>query len=374
MPCIASALVVGGSIGGLSTAIALARAGVQVDVVENATSALGTSIGFSGRAANALVDLGVYEKVRDCSTVFPADTLAITFRDSTGAIVISPGKRPTWEGYVDGVGVYRPAFIELLEEVARDLGVRVRRGVTYDTLENGEGAVTATFTDGTNGHYDLLVGADGIFSKLRERFFPDAGKPQFTGQFSIRAQSPGPPVEGASWFESPAGSFGFYNLPQGVYIACHLAMPVWKMVSDEELREMFFGLLDSMTAPTARTLRDRCARDVTLLGRPFEWHMLADPWYRGRVLLIGDAAHATSAHMGMGGGMALEDAVVLAQCITAADNLNDALSTFMARRFERVKLVVDTSVKLSEMELAGASPQETRAVAGGAFQRISQPY
>ncbi len=132
--------------------------------------------------------------------------------------------------------------------------------------------------------------------------------------------------------------------------------------------------MDSYTAPAIVELRKRLTPDADLICRPFEWILLSEPWYRGRSLLIGDAAHATTAHMGMGGGMALEDAVVLAQCLDKASTLQEAFETFMTRRLPRVRTVVETSVALSKLEQAKAPPLESRGLMKTAFEAISQPY
>jgi hypothetical protein len=96
--------------------------------------------------------------------------------------------------------------------------------------------------------------------------------------------------------------------------------------------------------------------------------------YRGRALLIGDVAHATTAHMGMGGGMALEDAVVLGQCVAGAATQPEALDAFMTRRFERVRSVVETSVRLSRLEQEKAPPSENQTLLTSAFRALAEPY
>lgn len=375
MACISTALVVGGSIAGTAAAIALARSGVQVDLVELADVPLGASLAFSGRAAMALVELGIYDEVRATGTPFGPDSTAATFRDSTGRIVSPPPPRPTWPGAVDAVAVYRPVFLDVVSAAAKSLGVRIRRGVSYETIDNGEDAVTVAFTDGETGRYDLLVAADGIGSKTRGLIFPEVGKPEFSGQLSIRWMAPGPDIEEAGWYVSPVGRMAFYYLPQNlIYVPAVISMPERKWLSDEDVRSKFVELLDSMSAPAVRELRSRLTEDSELIGRPFEWIMLPDPWYRNRTLLIGDAAHATSAHMGMGGGMALEDAAVLGQCVSTAETLPEALRAFMERRFERARLVVETSVRLGQLEREKAPLSENRALLTKAFAALGQPY
>ena len=77
-----------------------------------------------------------------------------------------------------------------------------------------------------------------------------------------------------------------------------------------------------------------------------------EPWYRGRVLLIGDAAHATTPHLGQGAGMAIEDAIVLSEELTAGGDLEQQLQRFMARRFERCKYISENSIMAGEREMA----------------------
>ena len=111
-----------------------------------------------------------------------------------------------------------------------------------------------------------------------------------------------------------------------------------------------------------------------MIARPFESILVPDNWVRGRTLLIGDAAHATTAHLGMGGGMALEDSVVLGQCMASAATLDEAMSRFMARRYDRVRTVVETSLALSQLEQRGAPRVEAVALMKTALATISESY
>ena len=150
-------------------------------------------------------------------------------------------------------------------------------------------------------------------------------------------------------------------------------MPEQKL-TQAEIYSLVKNLLDSYTAPAVVELRRHLTPSSDLICRPFKWILVPPPWHRGRTLLIGDAAHATTAHMGMGGGMALEDAVVLAKCIAAAPTLADAYDAFMSRRLERVRTVVKTSVTMSRIEQAGTSRLENVALMSSALAAIAQPY
>ncbi len=375
MACISTAVIIGGGIAGLATAIALQKIGIQCDVVEISASSLGWSLGLSGRAVDTLVELGIYEECRRTGRSFDPNSTALTMSDAQGNVISKGPQRPTWPGAKPTVGVYRPEFLRILYEAAERAGATIRRPLSAASIDVQEDACHVTFTDGTEGSYDLVIGADGISSATRRMLFPNAGKPAYAGQMSIRWMAPGAPVQGEGWFISPLGRLGFYWLPGNVvYVAAVIDAPEGTWLEGEKLYEVYSKLLDSFTAPPVVELRRRLAPDAAVMCRPFESIMVPTPWYNGRALLIGDAAHATTAHMGMGGGMALEDACVIGQCLAAAQTLPDALQQFQERRFERVRSVVESSVALSRLEQQKAQPSELVPFLTAALQALAQPY
>ena len=108
--------------------------------------------------------------------------------------------------------------------------------------------------------------------------------------------------------------------------------------------------------------------------RPLEWLLLPDPWYQGRVVLIGDAAHATTPHMASGAGIAAEDGLTLAQEIARHDDVAAALRAFMDRRFERARLVVENSVRIGEIEMAGGDSAQATRMLGSTMGQLQAPY
>jgi 2-polyprenyl-6-methoxyphenol hydroxylase-like FAD-dependent oxidoreductase len=102
--------------------------------------------------------------------------------------------------------------------------------------------------------------------------------------------------------------------------------------------------------------------------------LLPKPWHRGRIVFIGDAAHATTPHMASGAGLAAEDGLVLAEEIAATDDVAKALDSFAERRFERARMVVENSVRVGEIEMAGGNQMDANRMLGDTMQRLHEPY
>lgn len=377
MPCVSNGLIVGGGIGGLAAAIALQQIGVQCDVVEIDAKPVGAGIGFAGRAPQALEALGIYEEVYATGKPFTDAMKAPVMRDAAGIALAAPPPPQDFPGSKPPVGVHRPVFADILTRRATALGARIFNGMSITGIEECEDAAKVTLTNGEVRHYDFVIGADGIHSRTRSLLFPETPEPEYAGQMSIRWLTSFPAIEGEDWYVAgDVGRVGMHNQPhqQLIYVPMVINMPEAKL-SQEQSYTIVRDLLDRYSAPAMIELRSRLAPDAALIARPFKWLLVKDPWYKGRTLLIGDAAHATTAHMGMGGGMALEDAVVLAECIEEASSLSEAYERFMERRFERVRTVVETSVALSKLEQSGVpdGPEKGKLMRDAMFA-LSSPY
>ena len=115
-------------------------------------------------------------------------------------------------------------------------------------------------------------------------------------------------------------------------------------------------------------------KDSLVNYRPLEWVLLPAPWHKGRVVLIGDAVHATTPHMASGAGMAVEDGLVLAEELSRHDSPDEALAAFSVRRFERARMVVENSVRIGDIEMAGGDQRDANAMLGGTMHKLQQPY
>jgi 2-polyprenyl-6-methoxyphenol hydroxylase-like FAD-dependent oxidoreductase len=129
-----------------------------------------------------------------------------------------------------------------------------------------------------------------------------------------------------------------------------------------------FGGMVSQIRETVRTTNAH-----TINYRPLEVLLQPDPWFRGRVVLIGDAAHATTPHLASGAGMAIEDGIVLVDELQSQPTVAAALESLMVRRFDRCRLVIENSVKLGQIEMTHGSPAEHTRLMSEALGVLRQP-
>ena len=174
-------LIIGGGIGGLSTAIALRRAGITVDLIEIKSEWKVYHVGIivQGNFIRAMAALGVADQAVAAGFAY----FGVRFQTLHGQTVAEiPGIPMAGPNYPTDLGMGRPALHTILSEAALAAGTNVRLGVTFTDIQQNENSATVTFTDGTTGEYDLVVGADGVQSKVRSCVFGDELQPKFTGQ------------------------------------------------------------------------------------------------------------------------------------------------------------------------------------------------
>jgi 2-polyprenyl-6-methoxyphenol hydroxylase-like FAD-dependent oxidoreductase len=348
-----SVLVVGGGIAGLSAAIALRKAGAAVQVLElnPKWDVYGVGIIQPGNAIRALDALGLAEQAVEQGFAIAGSR----FHDSQGNLLGEvPAPPLLGPRYPAMNGITRPRLHRIFQQAVQNAGAEVRLGVTLESVgEEGR----ATLTDGTEGRYDLVVGADGINSLVRRLVFPDAPGPEYTGQVCWRHNFPKP--EGQDRLDVFVGSRGKTGLvplaPELMYLFLIERCPAAEVdVPDELLAPTLRERLAEFGGPVAR-LRDELISDsAEVVYRPVESLLVPSPWFRGRVVLIGDAAHATSPHVGQGAAMAIEDAVVLAEEVTSDVDPDAALGRFMERRFARCRRIWEISRQLGTWEIENA--------------------
>jgi 2-polyprenyl-6-methoxyphenol hydroxylase-like FAD-dependent oxidoreductase len=240
----------------------------------------------------------------------------------------------------------------VLSSAALEAGTCVRLGVTFAELRDSDRNIEVRFTDGSNGEYDLVVGADGVNSKLREHLFGDSLKPKLTGQSVWRYNVPRPPEldRARMYLGLEGGKCGFIPLTADTgYVLLVQADPPGIRIPDDQLAPEFRRRLARCTGVMGK-LRDQIVDSHLVVYRPLKALFMPPPWHRGRVVLIGDAVHATTPHMGQGAAQAMEDAVVLGELLARDEPLPELMDAFMRRRFERCKFVQEASLQIGEWE------------------------
>lgn len=366
-------LIVGGGVGGAATAIRMAERGVSVDLVDiqDDWGAAGTGVTLSVLTARALCDLGFAEQLMKHGNLH--DT--ITFYDAAGEIQHTHVSPRLYSPDVPAEGgILRPTLHKILEARLRELGVSIRTGTTITELTQKNDKVDVVFTDNSSGSYDLLIGADGLNSDIRDMVKPDASKPFYTGQVCWRAQFKLPDNWDGPRFYFGPNKVGFTPCGEGqmyMYLLENVKEKPW--YKEEELLSHLLNLLKPFGGELGK-LRDSMDENTPVMARSLESIVVDDPWHTGRVILIGDAAHSTTPHLASGAGMAVEDAIVLVDELDKADDYDSAMDAFMARRFPRGKLVVGNSLRLGQLEQDGAPAEEMRQLMMDSMQAIAEPY
>ena len=367
-------LIVGGGIGGMSCAISLRQAGIPVDLVEidPTWKIYGAGITITGPTLRALRTLGVLDEMKQCGATWQGAFVYTQSGQFTEELNF-PSIEPDLPG---SGGIMRPELHRILSTKTLASGVHVRLATTVETLSQVPGGVEVKLTNGHREQYRLVVGADGIYSKMRERLFPGAPKPKFTGQVLYRVVAERPAgFDRTHFYMGPDSKLGFNPVSRShMYMFLLQRSPSNPWVPVEEQPRRLYEAMKGWggIAPEVReTVMTTNAHTINY--RPLETVLLPDPWYRERVVLIGDAAHATTPHLASGAGMAVEDGIVLAEEVKRDGDIDAALPRFMKRRYERGKLVVENSLRLGELEMTHGSPKEYSRVMMAAVARLAQP-
>ncbi|MEV4743008.1 NAD(P)/FAD-dependent oxidoreductase [Streptomyces sp. NPDC049555] len=364
----ARALIIGGGIAGPVTAMALQRAGIEAAVHEAYPAGADDVGAFLVLFANGLAALAAIDAdavVREHS--FPARTAE--FLGADGAAL---GSRPL-AGANGGAAprtLSRSVLHRVLREEAARRGIPVHHGKRLVDRRTGPGGtVTALFADGTRAEGDVLVGADGIHSRTRTLLDPAAPAPRPTGQTTVcgRLRDPAHAVPPATYrmMYGTRGFFGCTTAPDGTtYWFANVpgapgpgAGPAhWRHL----VAQAFAGDGTPAAAMAAATGDDIVGTSAHDLQRTPVWH-------DRHTVLVGDAAHATAPNAAQGASLAIEDGVVLAQCLRDLPGIPRAFAAYERLRRGRAERVVALSAALAA-RLAGAADENTpqRGDDGGA--------
>ncbi|MBB4613445.1 FAD-dependent monooxygenase [Novosphingobium taihuense] len=371
---IATALVVGGGIGGMATAISLAERGVAVDLIDIDPEwrVYGAGITITGPTLRAYRRLGLLDAIKAEGAITSKTRL---FRFD-GTHMLDLDEPVIEEGLPATGGIMRPVLHRIMQARVRELAIPVRLGLTVNALENAEQGVDVRFSDGTERRYDLVVGADSVFSRVRDLAFPHMGPAQPTGQGCWRISIAKPPGLDAGEF-----FLGHAN-PCGITACAPDTVYMWMLTPHEEREshmdeEELFVTLKSLLADfggNAGWIRDNMTREDWINYRPLAAVLQPGDWFNGRIVLLGDAVHATTPHLASGAGMAVESGIVLAEELAGSGDVRAALQAYQERRFDRCRDVIETSVAVGKLQLEHGDPKVHAHMLEGALSRLNQPF
>jgi 2-polyprenyl-6-methoxyphenol hydroxylase-like FAD-dependent oxidoreductase len=336
--------IVGGGIGGIATALALHRAGIQAVVYERASrlQEVGAGMMLWPNATRALREMGLLDKVVARS----GGSTNFLVRAQSGRILLNIA---LGRFEVPAVCIRRSDLLGIL--LAALPGEFVRLGKELHRFEQDQCKVRLFFADGSVAEHDALIGADGIRSHVRSQLFGPSdpiyrGYTIWRGLADYHGSALMPGCNSESW--GAGQRFGILNTGQGRFTwyatanvpASHRDAPAGRK---REVQEMFAGwhepIADFLEATEEMKILKHGARDCPPLRH----------WGRGLVTLLGDAAHPCTPNLGQGGCMALEDALVLARCVERDRNLATALRHYESRRRPRTRHIQQRSLLLGRI-------------------------
>jgi 2-polyprenyl-6-methoxyphenol hydroxylase-like FAD-dependent oxidoreductase len=370
-------IIVGGGIGGLTLAHGLARSGADVRVVEAARreDRLGTGITLLENALRALDRVGLTDPILASGFGWSV----VSTRDAAGNVLHEQTLPKTYKpGAPAAAGIMRTRLGELLEEHAIASGAAIDFETTIERFTQRDGGVEVALSSGERDHCDVLVAADGAYSKTRTLLFGERCRPIYSGQGVWRYTVPRPAgIAGFTLFRSREGRI-VGALPLSA-TECYLFYlehtPEHVRFPDDRLGELLKERLAPFSAPEIREAVDGMEPSRHISFRPIDHILMPEPWHKGRVVLLGDAAHALTPQLTSGGGMAIEDAVVLSEELTSRVDVDEALRAYSARRMERVRPVYEHSLAICRLEQdPSASSEEAVRILMAGHGFLAKPF
>jgi FAD-dependent urate hydroxylase len=354
------ALIVGGGVAGPVASMALRQAGIDsvvYEAYEGGADDAGAFLTFASNGLDALRTIDAHHLV--LSEGFP--TPRMTIHSGTGKHL---GDVPNGGTLPDGTvsqTLRRADLYRALRDEAVRRGARIEYGKRLVDAESTPDGVVARFEDGTEAVGDLLIGADGIHSRVRRIIDPSAPGARYIPVLNIGGYARGVRVSAEPGsFRMIFGKRAFFGY------AVHPSGEVWwfanpprpdeptsaelAAIGTEQWRDTLMDLFAGDASPAVEIIR-------STPGKLAGWATYDLPsvptWYRGSLVIIGDAAHATAPSAGQGASMAVEDAVVLARCLRDLPDSGQTFAAYERLRRARVERIVAHGARTSNSKAAG---------------------
>ncbi|MGV9589898.1 FAD-dependent oxidoreductase [Streptomyces tendae] len=359
-------LVIGGGAAGSAVTILLRRAGCAVDLIEakddwNATA--GSGITLQGNALRVLRELGVWEQVE--ASGFGFGSVGITAPDGT-VLHVQDDLRTGGDDLPATVGMQRPRLQQILIDAVRAGGATVRLGTTAEILDQDADGVSVRLSDGTEHRYGLVVAADGLGSRTRAAIGITA-RPEPTGMAIWRVAAPRPAgvVRTDLAYGGPAYIAGYCPTSETTLYAYVVEANRDRASIPRESYAEEMRRLASSYGGHWPEITEHITDPAKVNHTRFDRLLVEGSWHRGRVVLVGDAAHCCPPTLAQGAALSLEDAWVLAQMLTGSDDWGDVLfQAYHERRIARVRPVVEASVQIGQWQLDGVRDADVPGLMG----------
>lgn len=358
MANIRTALIIGGGIAGPVTALALRKAGIEATVHEaypSSAQGVGGTLMVAPNGLDALRIIGADKAVRAIGQPITRMVMANGRGKSVGEFPGLPGMPPS-------LLIWRSELCRVLHRHAAAHGISIEYGKRLIGVEQTAAGITARFSDGSNASADVLIGADGIRSAVRTLIDPQAPGPQYTGLLGFGGRAMGSGAIGrpgamhfvhgkhaflGHWTEPDGSTMWFGNLPHPTPLTAAEARAVPAAQWLETLREVYRD-----DVPGGALLAHTSPEQLLVTGAG-EILPPVPHWHRGRMVLVGDAAHAPSSSSGQGASLAMESAIQLARCLRDLPDLTTAFLAYERLRRPRVEKVAADAAKTNNRKASG---------------------
>jgi 2-polyprenyl-6-methoxyphenol hydroxylase-like FAD-dependent oxidoreductase len=347
-----SILIVGGGIGGLTAGAALKQRGFDPVIVErkHEWAPVGAGIVLGINAMNVMKNLGLTEALLERSRLL--ETMDVT--DYRGNTLNTMSLHELREKHGPSIAIHRARLHDALLMAHEDTEIRLNK--KFDIMDDANGGVNVEFSDGQTERFDVVIGADGIRSAVRDELFP--GTPiHYSGYTCWRfVANDLSEITTTREMWGRGKRFGVVPLADG-QVYCFTTENAkrqadrFKAIKLDKFREKFseFG------GDVPRILESLGEKDP-IIHDDLEQVFLKQ-WYSGAVALLGDAAHAMTPNMGQGAAMAIEDGWVLAECLAEEEAVQDAFDRYQKRRQPRVNSIQQQSFQIGKVaQWEGALP------------------
>jgi len=377
MTAVHKVAIAGSGVAGLAAAIQLAKAGVAVDVFEAKPEVTphGSGISLQGNALRAFGQLGAWDDIRAAG--YPFEGLKLRAPGPDAPVVASlPDVKMGGPDYPAAMGMPRPALAKILFEHAQRAGASIRFGAKVTGIDvQDSGAVEVVVNGESAGVYDLLIGADGLHSTVRGLIgIETTPEPNGMGIWRTFVSRPAEVESSELYYGGPVYIAGYTPTGEDTMYAFLVEKAQDRFdVSPEDATRIMLEESRAYGGPW-NSIRADLEKGAAANYTWFTRHIVEEPWNRGPVVIIGDAAHSCPPTIAQGAAQGLEDAVVLTELLVAREAVDQGLwDEFHARRLPRATAIVEASSQLAQWQIDGDRDADAGGLIFGVAQKMAEP-